>query len=67
MGVWRTLKRVKFKKSGTNYTMLELKSHTENNNRHLFISIAEAYQAKSGEMKYKRSVSIADETFAKNY
>lgn len=58
MGVWRTLKRVKFKKSGTNYTMLELKSHTENNNRHLFISIAEAYQAKSGEMKYKRSVSL---------
>ena len=58
MGVWRTHKRVKFKKGAKNFTMLELKSHTDNDNKHLFISIAEAYEAKNGEMKYKRSVSL---------
>lgn len=58
MGVWRTHKRVKFKKGAKNFTMLELKSHTDNDNKHLFVSIAEAYEAKNGEMKYKRSVSL---------
>ena len=48
---------MKFKKSGTNYTVLELKSHTENEKKHLFISIAEAIVT-NGEMKYKRSVSL---------
>jgi len=58
MGVWRTHKRVKFKKGAKNFTLLELKSHTENEKKHLFISIAEAYEAKNGELKYKRSVSL---------
>jgi len=49
---------VKFKKGNNNFTMLELKSHTEGENKHLFISIAEAYEGKKGDMKYKRSVSL---------
>ena len=65
MGVWRTHKRVKFKKGSNNFTMLELKSHTENEKRHLFISIAEAYKGRNGELKYKRSVSLPTKHLSK--
>ena len=58
MGTWRTHKRAKFHKSGTNYTLVELKSLTDGDKKHFFISIANAYENKDGEMKYKGSVSL---------